>query len=147
MSLQPLEYFCKIVDQYCLYFCSSVFIIKRSERDSNPCGVAAKRFSRPPRYDRFDIAPNILLKIISSEIMLCVSCFRISPQRKNYINKGVLSCQPYFSIFFLIFFTLRQIEFFYCIKLSDFSEQFAYLLVFTPVNMIGVFYTTQTRFL
>ena len=29
----------------------------RSERDSNPRGVAAKRFSRPPRYDRFDIAP------------------------------------------------------------------------------------------
>ena len=25
--------------------------------DSNPCGVAAKRFSRPPRYDRFDTSP------------------------------------------------------------------------------------------
>ena len=25
--------------------------------DSNPCGVAAKRFSRPPRYDHFDTSP------------------------------------------------------------------------------------------
>ena len=29
----------------------------RRERDSNPCGVAPKRFSRPPRYDHFDIPP------------------------------------------------------------------------------------------
>ena len=30
----------------------------RRERDSNPCGVSPKRFSRPPRYDRFGIPPN-----------------------------------------------------------------------------------------
>ena len=29
----------------------------RRGRDSNPCGVAPKRFSRPPRYDRFDTSP------------------------------------------------------------------------------------------
>ena len=34
---------------------SSAFL--RRERDSNPCGIAPKRFSRPPRYDRFDIPP------------------------------------------------------------------------------------------
>ena len=28
----------------------------RSGRDSNPRGVAPKRFSRPPRYDHFDTA-------------------------------------------------------------------------------------------
>ena len=32
----------------------------RREWDSNPRGLAPKRFSRPPRYDRFDISPNIL---------------------------------------------------------------------------------------
>ena len=30
---------------------------KRRGWDSNPCGVAPKRFSRPPRYDRFDTSP------------------------------------------------------------------------------------------
>ena len=30
----------------------------RRGRDSNPCGVAPKRFSRPPRYDRFDTSPK-----------------------------------------------------------------------------------------
>ena len=29
---------------------------KRSVRDSNPRAVSSKRFSRPPRYDRFDNA-------------------------------------------------------------------------------------------
>ena len=31
----------------------------RREWDSNPRGLSPKRFSRPPRYDRFDISPNI----------------------------------------------------------------------------------------
>ena len=30
----------------------------RRRRDSNPCGVSPKRFSRPPRYDHFDTSPN-----------------------------------------------------------------------------------------
>ena len=30
----------------------------RRKRDSNPRGLAPKRFSRPPRYDRFDIPPS-----------------------------------------------------------------------------------------
>ena len=31
---------------------------ERREWDSNPCALADKRFSRPPRYDHFDISPN-----------------------------------------------------------------------------------------
>ena len=31
----------------------------RRKRDSNPRGLSPKRFSRPPRYDRFDIPPFI----------------------------------------------------------------------------------------
>ena len=30
----------------------------RRQRDSNPRAVADKRFSRPPRYDRFDMPPR-----------------------------------------------------------------------------------------
>ena len=30
----------------------------RRQRDSNPRAVADKRFSRPPRYDRFDMPPH-----------------------------------------------------------------------------------------
>ena len=51
----------------------------RRERDSNPCGVAPKRFSRPPRYDRFDIPP-----------CACTSDF---PLRKRYISISGRSCQ------------------------------------------------------
>ena len=38
----------------CILFC---VLIWRRERDSNPCGREPKRFSRPPRYDHFDIPP------------------------------------------------------------------------------------------
>ena len=34
-----------------------VLSVWRRQRDSNPRGVAPKRFSRPPRYDRFDTSP------------------------------------------------------------------------------------------
>ena len=33
---------------------------KRRGWDSNPRALADKRFSRPPRYDHFDISPNAL---------------------------------------------------------------------------------------
>ncbi len=36
--------------------CVPSLFLKRSGRDSNPRGVAPKRFSRPPRYDHFDTA-------------------------------------------------------------------------------------------
>ena len=42
-------------------FIPSLFLCWRRKRDSNPRGVAPKRFSRPPRYDRFDIPAYPLL--------------------------------------------------------------------------------------
>ena len=33
----------------------------RRQRDSNPRGLAPKRFSRPPRYDHFDMPPYELV--------------------------------------------------------------------------------------
>ena len=33
----------------------------RRKRDSNPRGLSPKRFSRPPRYDRFDIPASFYL--------------------------------------------------------------------------------------
>ena len=59
--------------------------IKRRGWDSNPCALSDKRFSRPPRYDRFDTSP-------------CIS------HRDNwYYISGFLSCQPLFSSFFNFF--------------------------------------------
>ena len=37
---------------------------KRREWDSNPRALMDKRFSRPPRYDHFDISPNVLCYFI-----------------------------------------------------------------------------------
>ena len=39
-----------------------VSVHKRREWDSNPRALADKRFSRPPRYDHFDISPKRSLK-------------------------------------------------------------------------------------
>ena len=35
----------------------------RRQRDSNPRGLAPKRFSRPPRYDRFDMPPYVAARL------------------------------------------------------------------------------------
>ena len=56
--LQPLGYFC-------LYQCLTIqllykVVLKRRGWDSNPRALSDKRFSRPPRYDRFDTSPNML---------------------------------------------------------------------------------------
>ena len=37
-------------------------LVKRRGWDSNPCALADKRFSRPPRYDHFDTSPNGLVQ-------------------------------------------------------------------------------------
>ena len=42
----------------------TIFLIQRREWDSNPRALADKRFSRPPRYDHFDISPNVLVYYI-----------------------------------------------------------------------------------
>ena len=43
-------------------------VLWRRLRDSNPRGLSPKRFSRPPRYDRFDKPPFIVVfvKILSN---------------------------------------------------------------------------------
>ena len=46
------------------FVCQELFIFlnQRREWDSNPRALADKRFSRPPRYDHFDISPKRSLK-------------------------------------------------------------------------------------
>ena len=53
----------------------------RRQRDSNPRGVTPKRFSRPPRYDRFDMPPY-------SAIIPQTSMFVKPPQKKNRIKES-----------------------------------------------------------
>ena len=51
-------------------------LVWRRERDSNPCEIALKRFSRPPRYDRFDTSPYMKLSFDRNHQIF--NCFRIS---------------------------------------------------------------------
>ena len=51
-------------------------LLWRRGRDSNPCGVAPKRFSRPPRYDRFDTSPYMKLSFDRNHQIF--NCFRNS---------------------------------------------------------------------
>ena len=59
-------------------------IFWRKRRDSNPRGLAPKRFSRPPRYDHFDTLPNIIIiqllltkHFLSHEACLVMSDFGV----------------------------------------------------------------------
>ena len=64
--------------------------LQRRGWDSNPRALADKRFSRPPRYDHFDISP-------------CVAVFRCSLTAKVILPKNLFSVN-YFFTFFSIFF-------------------------------------------
>ena len=46
------------------------FFFWRKAWDSNPRGLSPKRFSRPPRYDRFDSLPSMLTLIQSKQLYL-----------------------------------------------------------------------------
>ena len=52
-------------------FFSVIFITERREWDSNPCALADKRFSRPPRYDHFDISPDFAALSATKNILTC----------------------------------------------------------------------------
>ena len=62
-----------------------VLIQWRRKRDSNPRGVSPKRFSRPPRYDRFDIpAKNKIVQRKRLKIhALALDCFLLYPNQKE----------------------------------------------------------------
>ena len=61
---------------------------KRRGWDSNPCALADKRFSRPPRYDHFDTSPERF----SSHLIPF-----LRNQRKKYIIIRILKSQRLFS--------------------------------------------------
>ena len=58
--------------------------------DSNPCALADKRFSRPPRYDHFDTSPYVVFAV-------CISARPILPSQRSYVNN-------YFQFFCNFFF-------------------------------------------
>lgn len=90
-----------------MLFClSSTFFIyfsvsdKRREWDSNPRALADKRFSRPPRYDHFDISPyikSIINPFCTPRVVLhsrgCLC------QCKTYSTIKIFMCQQYFLFF------------------------------------------------
>ena len=69
---------------------------KRREWDSNPRALADKRFSRPPRYDHFDISPYVVV---------CPWCFLTADASDILAPKysPVNNFFTFFSIFIFIF--------------------------------------------
>ena len=65
---------------------------QRREWDSNPRALADKRFSRPPRYDHFDISPYALFSVR-----------RLIARRKMYSIIKSFYCQYKFLHFFDLF--------------------------------------------
>ena len=64
---------------------------KRREWDSNPRALADKRFSRPPRYDHFDISPYSLFSVF---------CASLSAQDIFYHRTSNMST-PKFTFFYI----------------------------------------------
>ena len=74
---------------------------KRREWDSNPRALADKRFSRPPRYDHFDISPYIIIKQKNAlHIRSCPSLKRLSLSVQNVFYHQILFVSTRFFIFF-----------------------------------------------
>ena len=69
--------------KFFILFFHSILLNKRREWDSNPRALADKRFSRPPRYDHFDISPSAAFR--RSSALLC--------QRKMYSIIILSACQ------------------------------------------------------
>ena len=99
------------------FFCQELFstffkiffvLNKRREWDSNPRALADKRFSRPPRYDHFDISPYSLFSVFA---LLC--------QRKTYSIIELRTCQ-HLNLHFFIFFqkSFCNIKIFWCCDLD-----------------------------
>ena len=82
------------------FFCQELFsdffkiffvLNKRREWDSNPRALADKRFSRPPRYDHFDISPYSLFSVF---------CASLSAQDIFYHRTSHMST-PKFTFFYI----------------------------------------------
>ena len=58
----------------------------RRGRDSNPCGVSPKRFSRPPRYDRFDTSPFVSLPWAGRASNGCAKVFSNNSPEKTDVG-------------------------------------------------------------
>ena len=73
-------------------------IRKRRGWDSNPCAPKDKRFSRPPRYDRFDTSPYRTCCFMRSVSCILLKLISSSPfaERKRYTTKPFLLCQTKF---------------------------------------------------
>ena len=75
---------------------------ERREWDSNPRALADKRFSRPPRYDHFDISPNVLSYYITL-FFVCQELFHLFWSFfffKNFISMKLSRRSPsLFSVF------------------------------------------------
>ncbi len=72
--------------------------LKRREWDSNPRALADKRFSRPPRYDHFDISPSVAA-IHAAKVILAKS--------ETYVNRFFQKNHHCFFICFSLFFQKR----------------------------------------
>ena len=73
----------------------------RRKRDSNPRGLSPKRFSRPPRYDRFDTSPCVNSNLGNSRNhlsfwLVSFAFLSLSLSDIRYYISSVSECQPLF---------------------------------------------------
>ena len=71
----------------------SILFKQRREWDSNPRALADKRFSRPPRYDHFDISPYALFSVRHVSL----------PDARCILSSNLFDCQYKFLHFFNLF--------------------------------------------
>ena len=69
---------------------------ERREWDSNPCALADKRFSRPPRYDHFDISP---CSYLLGAVNIAQKYKSLSPATLTILSKRSLNVNIFFKEF------------------------------------------------
>ena len=73
------------------FFASFYLPDERREWDSNPRALADKRFSRPPRYDHFDISPYAILRFSTSFSLTRITFYHqtssLSRHKIKYFSK------------------------------------------------------------
>ena len=81
------------LDSYSIYICRQIIKTRLQRRgwDSNPRALADKRFSRPPRYDHFDISPYFRRFSLSAQVIFYHLISELSTTNLNFFYFFILA--------------------------------------------------------
>ena len=98
---------------------ASLLLVQRREWDSNPRALADKRFSRPPRYDHFDISPQTCFTMLPKAFVFVKNFF------KFFIGVSFMSCSSHATWWILAYLIVPVNPIFYIFLFFSFSRLYS----------------------